>query len=220
MGVSFISSEQACQNVDDQIPAGTTLETLEDDVKTAWNDQILSKITTTDTNSTKLQLLYSSLYHMHLVPTNKTGENPLWSSTEPYYDDIFTFWDIFRCTTPLLHILQPVAYEEFLRSLIDIWKNEGFLPDARSSFFNGATQGGSNADNVLADAYVKGVRGAIDWESAFAAMQTDAETVPENNNDSRDTSSSTKEGRGALPDWLELGYITTKYGRSVSRAIE
>lgn len=220
VGVSFISSEQACQNVDDQIPAGTTLETLEDDVKTAWNDQILSKITTTDTNSTKLQLLYSSLYHMHLVPTNKTGENPLWSSTEPYYDDIFTFWDIFRCTTPLLHILQPVAYEEFLRSLIDIWKNEGFLPDARSSFFNGATQGGSNADNVLADAYVKGVRGAIDWESAFAAMQTDAETVPENNNDSRDTSSSTKEGRGALPDWLELGYITTKYGRSVSRAIE
>ncbi|EMR67170.1 putative glycosyl hydrolase protein [Eutypa lata UCREL1] len=220
VGVSFISSEQACQNVDDQIPAGTTLETLEDDVKTAWNDQILSKITTTDTNSTKLQLLYSSLYHMHLVPTNKTRENPLWSSTEPYYDDIFTFWDIFRCTTPLLHILQPVAYEEFLRSLIDIWKNEGFLPDARSSFFNGATQGGSNADNVLADAYVKGVRGAIDWESAFAAMQTDAETVPENNNDSRDTSSSTKEGRGALPDWLELGYITTKYGRSVSRAIE
>lgn len=94
VGVSFISSEQACQNVDDQIPEGTTLETLEDDVKTAWNDQILSKITTTDTNSTRLQLLYSSLYHMHLVPTNKTGENPLWSSTEPYYDDIFTFWDI------------------------------------------------------------------------------------------------------------------------------
>jgi hypothetical protein len=33
-------------------------------------------------------------------------------------------------------------------------------------------------------------------------------------------SSSTKEGRGALPDWLELGYITPKYGRSVTRAVE
>lgn len=63
-------------------------------MKAAWNDQVLSKITTTDTNVTNLQLLYSSLYHMHLVPTNKTGENPLWSSSEPYYDDIFTFWDI------------------------------------------------------------------------------------------------------------------------------
>ncbi|RYP62210.1 hypothetical protein DL769_007399 [Monosporascus sp. CRB-8-3] len=208
VGVSFISPEQACQNVDDEIPEDTPLETVVDDVKTAWNDQVLSKITTTDTNVTNLQLLYSSLYHMLLVPTNKTGENPLWTSTEPYYDDIFTFWDI------------PVAYEEFIRSLVDIWKHDGFLPDARSSFFNGASQGGSNGDNVLADAYVKGVRGAVDWELAFEAMVTDAEVVPENNNDPRDRSSSTKEGRGALPDWLEYGYITTKYRRSVSRAIE
>ncbi|KAF2963074.1 hypothetical protein GQX73_g10502 [Xylaria multiplex] len=221
VGVSFISSKQACSNVENEIPADTTLDTLEEDVKAAWTDGVLSKITTTDTSSTaNLQLLYSSLYHLLLIPTNKTGENPLWSSTEPYYDDIFTFWDTFRSHTPLLHILQPTAYEELIRSLIDIWRFEGFMPDARSSFFNGATQGGSNADNVLADAYVKGVRGAVNWEDGFAAMLADAETVPPNNNDPRDTSSSTKEGRGALPDWIERGYITTKYGRSVSRAIE
>ncbi|GAW16477.1 hypothetical protein ANO14919_059060 [Xylariales sp. No.14919] len=221
VGVSFVSSEQACSSVEKEIPAGTTLDTLEEDVKAAWTDGVLSKITTTDTsNTTNLQLLYSSLYHFLLIPTNKTGENPLWSSTEPYYDDIFTFWDTFRSHTPLLHILQPTAYEELIRSLIDIWRFEGFMPDARSSFFNGATQGGSNADNVLADAYVKGVHGAINWEDGFAAMLTDAETVPPNNNDPRDTSSSTKEGRGALPDWIEHGYITTKYGRSVSRAVE
>ncbi|RWA10279.1 hypothetical protein EKO27_g4840, partial [Xylaria grammica] len=204
VGVSFVSSEQACSSVENEIPAGTTLDTLEEDVKAAWTDGVLSKITTTDTsNTTNLQLLYSSLYHFLLIPTNKTGENPLWSSTEPYYDDIFTFWDT-----------------ELIRSLIDIWRFEGFMPDARSSFSNGATQGGSNADNVLADAYVKGVRGSINWEDGFAAMLTDAETVPPNNNDPRDTSSSTKEGRGALPDWIEHGYITTKYGRSVSRAVE
>ncbi|KAI1425504.1 glycoside hydrolase family 92 protein [Xylaria sp. FL1777] len=221
VGVSFISSQQACGNVDSEIPADTTLDSLEENVKTAWTDGVLSKITTTDTsNTTKLQLLYSSLYHLLQIPTNKTGENPLWSSTEPYYDDIFTFWDTFRTHTPLLHILQPTAYEELIRSLIDIWRFAGFMPDARSSFFNGASQGGSNADNILADAYVKGVRGAVNWEDGFAAMVTDAETVPPNNNDPRDTSSSTKEGRGALPDWIEKGYITTKYGRSVSRAIE
>ncbi|KAI1308028.1 glycoside hydrolase family 92 protein [Xylaria venustula] len=221
VGVSFISTEQACGNVDSQIPTGTTLDTLETGVKTAWSDGVLSKITTTDTsNTTNLQLLYSSLYHLLQIPANKTGENPLWSSTEPYYDDIFTFWDCFRTHTPLFQILQPTAHEELIRSLIDIWRNEGFMPDARSSFFNGATQGGSNADNVLADAYIKGVRGAVNWDDGFAAMVTDAETVPPNNDDSRDTSSSTKEGRGALPDWINLGYITTKYGRSVSRSIE
>ncbi|KAI0017510.1 glycoside hydrolase family 92 protein [Xylariomycetidae sp. FL0641] len=220
VGVSFISPEQACNNVNSEISAETSLATLQENAKTAWSDQVLSKLTTTDTNTTRLRLLYTSLYHTSLMPTNKTGENPLWTSTEPYYDDIFTLWDTHRCGTSLFQILQPAAYEEFIRSLIDVWRHEGFLPDARSSFWNGATQGGSNADSVLADAYVKGVRGSVDWDDGWSAMWTDAELVPPNNDDPRDPSSSTKEGRGALPDWLERGYITTKYGRSVSRAIE
>src|SRR5262249_1974456 len=147
--------------------------------------------------------LYSNLYGMYLIPSNRTGENPNWTSDEPYYDDIFTLWDLFRCSTALQHILHPVAYEEQIRSLIDIWRHEGWMPDGRSSNFNGRTQGGSNADNVLADAYVKGVRGAVNWEDGFAAMQTDAEEVPPNNHDPSAPDSSTKEGRGALPDWKE-----------------
>lgn len=94
------------------------------------------------------------------------------------------------------------------------------MPDARSSFSNGATQGGSNCDNILADAYVKGVKGGVDWEDGYAAMVKDAEVTPPNNNDSRDPTGSTKEGRGALPDWLEYGFITPSFGRSVSRAVE
>ncbi|CAK7208119.1 hypothetical protein SEUCBS140593_000044 [Sporothrix eucalyptigena] len=221
VGVSFISAAQACSNVDSQVPAGTNQTALAAQTRALWNDQVLSKITTTDTsNTTRLQLLYSSLYHMLLLPQNKTGENPLWTSTEPYYDDVFTLWDLFRCTTALFHVLQPTMYEEFIRSLVDIWRHEGFMPDARSSFFNGATQGGSNADNVLADAYVKGVRGSINWDDAYAAMVTDAETVPVNNNDPRDPSGSTKEGRSALPDWHLYGFITRTFGRSVTRAVE
>lgn len=126
----------------------------------------------------------------------------------------------FRCGTALFQIIQPDPYEEYIRSLIDVWRHVGFMPDARSSFWNGATQGGSNCDNVLADAYVKGVRGEINWEDGLSAMLTDAEVVPPNNDDSRDPSGSTAEGRGALPDWLEYGYITPTFGRSVSRAVE
>ncbi|CCD46136.1 putative glycosyl hydrolase protein [Botrytis cinerea BcDW1] len=220
VGISFMSSAQACENVNSQIPSGTTLSTLTNDAKNVWNTEVLSKVTTTETNKTNLQLLYSSLYFMHLLPSNRTGENPLWISSEPYYDDTFTTWDLFRCTFSLLHILQPVAYEEYIRSLIDIFRFEGYMPDARSSNFNGAIQGGTNSDNVLADAYVKGVRGAVNWTTGYQAMVKDAEVTPANNNDPRDNSSSTKEGRGALPDWLQHGYITPKYGRSVSRAVE
>lgn len=96
VGVSFISTEQACSNVNSQIPAGTTRETITQQTKDAWNGEVLSKITTTDTNTTNLRLLYTSLYHMSIIPTNKTGENPLWTSSEPYYDDIFTLWDLVR----------------------------------------------------------------------------------------------------------------------------
>jgi putative alpha-1,2-mannosidase len=140
------------------------------------------------------------MYHMHLLPSNRTGENPLWTSTEPYYDDVVTSWDLFRCTFALLHVFQPMMYEEYIRSLIDIFRFEGYTPDGRSSNFNGASQGGSNSDNIMADAYVKGVRGAVNWNDGYKAMRKNAEVTPPNNNDPRDLSSSTKEGRGALPD--------------------
>lgn len=120
-----------------------------------------------------------------------------------------------------MHILQPTAYEELIRSLIDTWRFEGYLPDARSSNYNGRTQGGSNADTILADAYVKGVRGAIDWSAGYQAMVKDAEVAPPNTPvDPMAPDSSTKEGRGALPDWLSLGFITPRFTRAVSRAVE
>lgn len=120
-----------------------------------------------------------------------------------------------------MQILQPTAYEEQIRSLIDIWRFEGYMPDARSSNYNGRTQGGSNADNILADAYVKGVRGAVNWEDGYKAMVKDAEVTPANSPvDPQAPDSSTKEGRGALPDWLRLGFITPRYSRSVTRAVE
>lgn len=94
MGVSFISADQACSNLDSEIPEGTSLDDVRSETKEAWNSEVFTKVTTKETNVTKLNQLYSALYFMHLLPTNKTGENPLWESDEPYYDDIFTFWDI------------------------------------------------------------------------------------------------------------------------------
>ncbi|KAF2815111.1 glycosyl hydrolase [Mytilinidion resinicola] len=220
VGISFISYRKACVNLHDEIPSDTSLQTLVNSAKSKWNAEIFGKITTSSTKTSDLALLYTNLYGMNLIPSNRTDENPDWVSNEPYYDDIFTFWDLFRCSTALTHIIQPVAYEEQLRSIIDVWRHEGFLPDARSSNFNGRTQGGSNADNVLADAYVKGVRGSIDWQDGYSAMVRDAEKVPVNNHDPVSPDSSDKEGRGALPDWINYGYITPTYNRAVSRAVE
>ncbi len=65
-----------------------------------------------------------------------------------------------------------------VRSLIDTYRHEGWLPDCRMSFCKGYTQGGSNADNVLADAYLKGIKDGIDWETGFSAVKKDARSSP------------------------------------------
>ena len=43
------------------------------------------------------------------------------------------------------------------------------------SLCKGFTQGGSNADIVLADAFVKGLNEGIDWDTGYEAVIKDAE---------------------------------------------
>ena len=129
--------------------------------------------------------------------------------------------DIFRCTTSLYHLIQPAYYEEMIRAVIDIWRYEGYMPDGRSGNYNGLVQGGSNADNVLADAYVKGLRGSINWTAGYQAMVKDAEVIPYNTFSIDDPTASVKEGRGALGDWIPLGYVSSDQStRAISRTVE
>lgn len=171
-------------------------------------------------NHTQLEMFYTAMYHAHLLPSNRTGDNPYWESNEPYYDDFYTIWDTFRCLHSLYVLIQPKTQIEIVKALIDIWRFEGFMPDGRSHNFNGRVQGGSNADNVLADSYVKGLRGGINWTDGYAAMKSDADDLPFNNFDPEDLTGSTKEGRGALRDWRQYGYVSPNFGRSLSKTVE
>jgi len=144
------------------------------------------------------QVFYTALYHTMLMPTDRSGENPLWKSDEPYYDDYYAIWDIFRTSGPLLTLIAPERQTAIVRSLVDIYRHEGWLPDARSGNYNGRTQGGSNAEFMISDAYIKGLKG-IDWNTAYAAEVNDAEVSPADH---------FKEGRGGLDDWHKLGYVS------------
>lgn len=93
VGISFNYANEACELFKAEIPTYNLTETVEDAVK-EWNEDVFSKIQvpTDDTaNSTYLRLLYSSLYFMHLMPSDRTGQNPLWESDEPYWDDFCKF---------------------------------------------------------------------------------------------------------------------------------
>ena len=221
IGISFVSAEKACSFKEKEISSWNVQDAVNAAVK-EWNQDVFSKIqvpTDDSQNKTNLAILYSSLYFMHLMPSDRSGDNPLWDSPD-YWDDIYTFWDIFRCTVSMYHLIQPTYYQSMLRAIIDIWKYEGYLPDARSGNFNGIVQGGSNADNVLADAYVKKL-GGINWTEAYQAMVKDAEVVPDNTFNQVDPSNGIQQGRGALYDWLPLGYVSSdRSTRAISRTVE
>lgn len=196
IGISFISVEQARRNLAAEIPGFDFAATHAAAVE-KW-DQALANVEIKGATPEQAQIFYTALYHTMLMPTDRTGENPVWKSDEPYYDDYYAIWDIFRTSGPLLTLIAPDRQTDIVRSLVDIYRHDGFLPDARSGNYNGRTQGGSNAEFMITDAYIKGLKG-IDWPTAYAAEVHDAEVSPQDH---------FKEGRGGLDDWHNLGYVS------------
>lgn len=74
---------------------------------------------------------------------------------------------------------------------------------------------------MLADAYVRGLRGSVNWTAGYQAMVKDAEVQPYNTFSPNDMLGSVKEGRAGLYDWIPLGYISNdRSTRTVSRTVE
>ncbi len=208
IGISFISSEKAKYNVKKEIPDWNFEKTLQE-TRDKW-ETLLRKIEIDGTPDQKI-MFYTALYHTMIMPVDRTGENPLWISSKPYYDDFYAIWDTFRSSHPLITLIDPQRQIDIVNALLDIYKYDGYLPDARSGNCNGRTQGGSNAEVVIADAYVKGLRG-IDYKLALQAMMKDAMIPPGGNEE--------KEGRGGLTDYNNLGYVSTTFARAGNRTVE
>lgn len=208
IGISFISSQKAKASIENEIPHWDFEKELQE-TRDKW-ETLLKRIEIEGTEEQKI-MFYTALYHTMLMPVDRTGENPLWVSSQPYYDDFYAIWDTFRSSHPLITLIDPARQADIVKALIDIYKNDGYLPDARSGNSNGRTQGGSNAEVVIADAYVKGLKG-IDYGLALKGMLKDAMLPPGGNEES--------EGRGGLTDYNNLGYVSTTFVRAGNRTVE
>lgn len=210
LGISFLSELKAKNNIEVEIPHWN-FNTVLVELEAKW-EQLLSRIKLSeDTSDSYRKMFYTGLYHTMIMPVNRTGENPLWTNDEPYYDDFYCIWDTFRSSSPLITLIDSKRQIEIVNALLNIYKREGYLPEGRSGNDNGRTQGGSNASVVLADAFVKNLKG-IDYELALQAMLKDA-TVPPGGNEE-------KEGRGGLMDYLRLGYVPYGIDRAGNRTID
>ena len=203
VGISYVSTQQAKRNIS-SCDFDTQLNLLRD----SW-DKLLSRFQIGGSDKDK-RLFYTALYHTLIMPVDKSGENPKWRET-PYYDDYYAIWDTYRSSSPLITLLDPKREVDIVNSLLNIYKREGYMPDARSGDCNGRTQGGSNAEVMIADAFVKGLEG-IDYEYALEAMLKDAEADPGADHE--------KHGRGGLREYTTLGYLPYGIDRAGTRTIE
>ena len=211
VGISHISIAQAKRN----IPARGFDAQLKH-LRETWNGK-LRKIEIAGTEKQK-RMFYTGIYHTMLMPVDKSGENPHFSDT-PYYDDYYAIWDTYRTSMPLLTLIDEDKQRDMIHSLLNIYKHDGYMPDARSGNWNGRTQGGSNAEIVIADAFAKGMKG-IDYELALKAMIKDAEVPPTDHDGYLGSVPDEKHGRGGLKEYNTLGYIPYGIDRAGNRTVE
>jgi predicted alpha-1,2-mannosidase len=191
IAVSFKSVEQARHFLDEEIP-DWNFERVQSAADTAWEKQ-LDKIQVEAATPQQKTIFYTALYNTMRMPHDRTGDNPKWKSTEPYWDDHFCIWDTWRTVFPLHILINESMVRDNLKAFCDRFQFNGQVTDAfcagndRYYSWYGddqdrcwiGNQGGDDVNNVIAEAYMKGVRG-VDWKACYELLKysADSERAP------------------------------------------
>lgn len=83
VGISFISSVQACLNAENEIPT-FDFDSVKSSAESVWREKLSVISIEPGGVSDELQrVFWSGAYRSMISPQDMTGENPLWNSTEP-----------------------------------------------------------------------------------------------------------------------------------------
>ena len=215
---SFISYEQAERNL--QEINGRSFDAVCDAARNTWNET-LGRIEVNDDNIDHLRTFYSCLYRSVLFPRSlyeiDADGQPIHYS--PYNGEVlpgymFTdtgFWDTFRCLFPFLNLMYPSMNVKMQEGLVNAYKESGFLPEWASPGHRNCMVG-NNSASIVADAYLKGLRG-YDIETLWEAVTHGA-------NNAHPTVGST--GRKGVEYYNRLGYVPYNVGinESAARTLE
>ncbi len=179
---SFISYEQAEVNLKKELGNDDFNATCQK-AKAVWN-KTLSRINVEGGSEAQVKTFYSCLYRMLFFPNklyeiNNDGKAVHYS---PYNGKILPgymyggtgFWDTFRALYPFLNLVYPSINKEMQEGLINDYKEGGFLPEWSSPGYR-SVMIGNNSASIVADAYIKGLRG-YDINTLYEALLKDANT--------------------------------------------
>ena len=142
----------------------------------SWN-AALNKINTEFVNKDDKIIFYSSLYHTMLAPNlymdvdgrYRDMDLNIYQSDNHTHYTVFSLWDTYRAAHPLYTIIDQKRTTEFIKTLLKKHESGGILPIWDLSACYTGCMIGNHAVPVIADAYIKGIKG-YDESAALTAM--------------------------------------------------
>jgi len=202
--ISFISIDQARANLDSEIP-DWGFDQVRSGAENAW-EEALGKIEVEGGSENQKKIFYTALYHSLLLPRvsyEVTSEGNKYYSvfdasvhTGKFYND-FSMWDSFRSQNALLILLYPDRVADMCQSLVDMYKQGGWIPKWPNPGYSGVMIG-THSDSIIAESYLKGITD-FDIENAYKGIM---KHVMENGTD-------VYEARAQTGRWYyeNLGYV-------------
>ncbi len=225
IGTSFISLEQARENLDTEIP-NWDIQQVAQQCHSDWN-VYMKRIQVEGGTDDQRVNFYTGMYHALQFPRTFSESGRYYSAFDDKihngvsYND-YSLWDTYRSLHPLLIFLAPEHVNPMIQSLLQIYKEGGWLPKWPNPTYTNIMIG-THADAVIADAYVKGFRD-FDVNLAWEAILKDAMVAPtgDSMNNWADRALWTSyEARGGLTWYKLMGYVPVdRTKESVSRTLE
>jgi predicted alpha-1,2-mannosidase len=187
VGISAVSVQGAKDNLEAE-NTGWNFQKIKDLARADWN-AYLSKISVEGGTEKQRRIFYTSLYHAALAPNLFMDKNGDFRGTDHLVHKpkgftnytIFSLWDVFRTQMPLLTIIEPARMNDYIQSLIEMYRLGGRL--ARFEIHGTLSENmiGYHSLPLILDAYVKGIRD-FDVPLAYKGMQERMENIPYYNN--------------------------------------
>lgn len=216
MGVSFVSMENARENLDKE-QHGRHFAEIHQEARNRWNDD-LGRIQVEGGTKEQKTVFYTGLYHALIHPNilqdvngqypQMEGDQILTTQGDRY--TVFSLWDTYRNLHQLMTLVYPERQINMVRTMIDMYREHGWLPKWELYGRETLTMEGDPSLPVIVDTWMKGLRD-FDIELAYEAMYKSA-TMPGKDNLMRPDND----------DYMAKGYVPLmeQFDNSVSHALE
>lgn len=213
IGVSYVSIENARENLEKET-GNKSFEAVYKETYDEWNNE-LSKILVEGGSKEDNTIFYTALYHTLIHPNtlnDVNGEYPVIkrtriAKTQDTRYTTFSLWDTYRNMHPLTSLVYPKQQSDMIKSMLDMYDENGWLPKWELNSTETFTMVGDPASIVIVDACLKGIQD-FDFYKAYYAMLKGADQI-ENN-----------PLRPGLKEYIEKGYVSTNYPGPVSTTLE